>query len=99
MSNLTTNYKPISLLSIVNKVLERVMHNRFNKQNILYIHQFGFRKKNHSTAMALIEIIDKILEGLDRGNVVAALYLVFDTVDHTILLQNCITMAYVAMYT
>jgi hypothetical protein len=42
--------------------------------------------------MALMEVIDKILEGLHTGDPVAAIYLdlqkAFDTVDHSILLQK-----------
>jgi retron-type reverse transcriptase len=94
--NIASNYRPISLLSIFDKILERAVYNRvygyLSKYNIFNVHQFGFRKK-HSTAMALMEVIDKILEGLDRGDAVAAIYLdlrkAFDTEDHSVfLLQN-----------
>ena len=51
-----SNYRPVSLLSVFSKILERLMYNRImeyvNKHDILYNYQFGFRK-NHSTAMAL----------------------------------------------
>ncbi len=57
------NYRPISLLSTLNKLLEKMMYKRLMsfliKYKILYKYQFGFRK-NHSTSMALIEIIDNI---------------------------------------
>ena len=50
------NYRPVSLLSVVSKVLERVMYVRcikfIEKHNILYDRQFGFRQ-NHSTTHAL----------------------------------------------
>jgi hypothetical protein len=52
-ANLTTNCSPISLLRVFNKILERMMYNRlhsyFNKQNILYKRQFGFRKKTFNS--------------------------------------------------
>jgi hypothetical protein len=94
-ANIASNYRPISLLSVFDKILERTVYNRvycyLSKYNIFNVHQFGFRKK-HSTVMALMEVIDKILEGLDRGDAVAAIYLdlqkAFDTVDHSILLQK-----------
>ena len=58
-----TNYRPISLLSVFDKVIEKVMLNRIqkflNKNNILYQYQFGFRK-NHATTHALTEVIDYI---------------------------------------
>ncbi len=62
-----------------------------NKHNILYKYQFGFRH-NHSTSMALIEIVDNILEDLEKGKYIAGIYIdfskAFDTVDHQILLDK-----------
>ena len=52
----TSNYRPISLLSNINKLIERLVYNRVfdfaNKQNLFYKLQFGFRPK-HSTAHAV----------------------------------------------
>ena len=57
------NYRTISLLSIFDNVLEKLMFNRmysFLVQNdILYKYQFGFRK-GFSTSLALIELLDTI---------------------------------------
>ena len=65
---LFNNYRPVSVLSIFSKLLERVMYNRLlnfpNKYNILSINQFGFRK-NHSTSLALIHLYDKISTAID----------------------------------
>jgi len=76
--SLTSNYRPISLLSIFNKILEKLMCKRLCsfliKENILYKYQFGFRQ-NHSTTLALIEIIDNIQTELDKGNSVIGTYL------------------------
>ena len=90
-----TNYRPISLLSIFNKLIEKVMLNRLlkflEKNNILYKYQFGFRK-NHATTHALTEVIDYIYRSLDEGNYVFGIYIdlkkAFDTVQHQILLQK-----------
>ena len=87
------NYRPISLLSIINKIMEKVMNKQLqsfpHKNKILYAYQFGFRK-NYSTTLAIIEIIENILEALQNGKMVAGVYLdlskAFDTVDHHILL-------------
>ena len=53
------NYRPISLLSNINKIVEKIMHTRLSsfleKQNNIYIKQYGFRK-NHSTIHALINL-------------------------------------------
>ena len=89
------NYRPISLLSILNKLLEKLMYARLisfiNKNKILYQYQFGFRKK-HSTTLALIEITDNILKDLEEGNFTAGIFIdfkkAFDTVDHKILFSK-----------
>ncbi len=51
-----TNYRPISILPALSKLLERVIHKRvstlLNNSNTPYKHQYGFRKK-HSTMDAV----------------------------------------------
>ena len=63
-----TNYRPISLLGVFDKILEKIMLNRLinflDKNDILYKYQFGFRK-NRATTHALTEIIDYIYKSLD----------------------------------
>ena len=63
------NYRPISLLSIFDKIMEKLMHRRLYKfleeSNILYEKQYGFRKGN-STIFSLIEITEKIKESIDK---------------------------------
>jgi len=92
-AQMACNYRSISLLSIFDKLLEKVMANRLSKHlevnQILHKYQFGFRK-NHSTSLALIDVIDNILEHLDNYRHVIGIYLdlqkASDTVNHEILL-------------
>ena len=67
---LFSNYRPISLLSIFSKILEKLMYDRLldflNKNSILNKYQFGFRK-NHSTYMALIILLDNLRNAWDSG--------------------------------
>ena len=55
--NVFTNYRPVSVLPLFSKILERLMYNRLldfiNRNKILYESQFGFRS-NHSPNLALI---------------------------------------------
>ena len=89
------NFKPISLLSIFDKIIEKLMHKRLYEfleiHNILFENQFGFRKKN-STIYALIEITEKIKESIDKGNFGCGIFIdlkkAFDTVNHKILLSK-----------
>ena len=89
------NYRPVSLLCVLSKVFEKVMYNRlldfFEDQKFFVNEQFGFRKL-HSSYMALMILIDKLIESLDRGEYVIGIFLdfskAFHTVDHKILLQK-----------
>ena len=60
---LFSNYRPISLLPVFSKILERLMYNRLynflTEHNILSTNQFGFRKK-YSTFLALMDLVDNI---------------------------------------
>ena len=67
------------------------MYSFLTKNNVLYKYQFGFRR-NHSTALALIEVLDNIYRKLDENETVLGIYLdlqkAFDTVNHEILLYK-----------
>ena len=70
--NSVGNYRPISLLDIFEKILEKLMYKRLydylSLNNVLYDYQFGFRKY-HSTSLALIDVMDDIYQQLDNSNI------------------------------
>ena len=89
------NYRPVSVLPVFSKLLERLMYDRLivflDEMNLLYNFQFGFRKE-HSTAIALMLLVDRISEALHEGEYVLGVFIdvskAFDTVNHTILLSK-----------
>ena len=93
--SLFNNYRPISLLSVFSKILEKIMYDRLYNYlmdlRILYEFQFGFQKSK-STYMALISLTDKLLAALDDGDICVGLFIdfrkAFDTVNHQILLDK-----------
>ena len=81
------NYHRISLISVFAKILEHLMYNRLlkfiNKNQIFNKHQFGFRDK-HSIFMALIILIENLVNAMDNGKCAVGIFLdfqkAFDTV-------------------
>ena len=92
-----SNYRPISLLPAFSKILERAMFNRVYKylqcHNILFKHQYGFRKK-HSTIHPVIHFLNDIASSLNDNNKEPTLALfcdlskAFDIIDHNVLLYK-----------
>ena len=61
----------MSLLSNIEKILEKLMYKRlytFLSKNVIYNLQFGFRQQ-YSTSHALINITENIRKPLDDGNI------------------------------
>ena len=93
--HLVVNYRPISLLSNLNKIFEKLVHERL--YSFLELHdcifelQFGFRTK-HSTNHALMSLTEMIRNALDNSKFACGIFVdfqkAFDTVDHNILLEK-----------
>ena len=89
------NYQPVSNLSFLSKVLEKVVVNQLNSHinssNTSNQYQSAYRKF-HSTETALLKIHNDILASMDAGKVTALTFLdlssAFDTIDCTILLNR-----------
>ena len=89
------NYRPISLLSSVSKVFERIvfdqLYDYFTTNGLLFNSQYGFRK-HHSTELAALEPTDKIRREIDQKKNPFSVYLdlskAFDTLNHAMLLKK-----------
>ena len=89
------NYRPISLLPILSKIIEKVIYQRLfnflNTNNALFSSQYGFRK-NHSTINAVTELVSHVIKAMNRKENTISVFLdlskAFDTVNHNILLRK-----------
>lgn len=89
------NYRPISTLSVLNKILEKLLSTRImsflESSKLIYTHQYGFRQ-GCSTFTAASELIDQVYGAIDKKNISGVLFLdlkkAFDTIDHNLLLQK-----------
>ena len=83
------NYRPISVLPSLSKVLERCVHTQvmsyLESNNLLSVHQFGFRKQR-STELAATCFIDHVRKSMDQGELTGTIYIdlskAFDTISH-----------------
>ena len=87
-----SNYRPISLLSNLDKILEKLMCTRivklFYNNNLFYLLQFGFRQI-YFTTRALISLTETIRKYLDEGKIACGIFVdlqkAFDKAEHDIL--------------
>ncbi len=97
----TNNYRPITILPTLSKLLERIIHhqvyNYLQEHKLLASQQFGFRT-NLSTTIALAHFTEQILDNLDDRKITGAVSIdlrkAFDTVDHTIFLEKLRTIGF-----
>ena len=96
---LADNFRPISVLCTLNRILESLMKDRLSKfcqnNNLIAEQQYGFQP-NKSTESAVTTLTDHILTQMDNNKFTIGIFLdfskAFDTVDHQILLrklENC----------
>ena len=97
-----SNYRPISILPILSKILERHLkhhlQSHFTKYDLFHRNQNGFREK-HSCHTMLTNIIEEWHLNINNNKFTGSLFIdfakAFDTIEHNLLLKNCLCMAYI----
>ena len=92
---LPENYRSISLLNCFEKHFEKLVYiqmmNFIDKHKVLFIYQYGFRRK-HSTSLALIDLVDEIKFAIDNNEYALGILLditkAFDSINHDIPLSK-----------
>ncbi|XP_065678184.1 uncharacterized protein LOC124818163 [Hydra vulgaris] len=89
------NYRPISVLPVFSKILERIMYNRIYTylidNKLLYKNQFGFQR-NSSTEHAILQITRSIADSFKNSQFTLGIFIdlskASDTVNHHILIKK-----------
>ena len=90
-----TNYRPISLLTTMSKVLEKIVYqcvyNFLQDTGQIYDNQYGFRA-NHSCEHAIGQVVGSLVKNMENrlytGCILLDLSKAFDTIEHRILLSK-----------
>ena len=94
-SMLKDNYRPISLLPVFSKILEKYVYSKlvvhWEKNSVLHPKQFGFRK-HHSTLDTFLLTVGEILNSMNDGMNVLSVFIdlrkAFDTINHQIIIDK-----------
>ena len=89
------NYRPISVLPVLSKILERAVYNQLfqfiSDHNLLHSNQSGFRPM-HSTTTALMKLVNLWASSINEGKLTGVAFIdlrkAFDTVNHELLLTK-----------
>ena len=96
-SQLVSNYRPISLLPLLSKIIEKIVHKKIyghlTEYNILDNRQGGFRP-GHSTAMTCAYFTEDLYTAMNNNETTIAVFIdamkAFDTVNHQILIKKLV---------
>ena len=89
------NYRPISLLPLPGKILEKIVHNKLalflDANKLLCEEQCGFRK-GRSTLHSIVNLTDSLLSSINNRETCMAVFIdltkAFDTINHSILIKK-----------
>jgi len=93
--HLASNYRPVSLTSIICKCMEKIIRDHLikylDKNNLISEKQYGFIK-GRSTTTQLLKALDQWTKSIDEGKTIDIIYLdfqkAFDTVPHKRLIEK-----------
>ena len=94
--DLLKNYRPITMLPVVSKIMERCMYDQLinyleTTNNLFSSKQFGFRKRR-STESAATLFVDDIHRGMDKSQLTGAMFIdlskAFDTISHSSIITK-----------
>ena len=93
--NEKSNYRPISLLLTISKILEKIMYKRvykfLNNTNQFYYSQFGFRT-GHLCNQVICELVGEIVKNTEKNWTTVCVFLdllkAFDTLEHSTVIQK-----------
>ena len=94
-NKIISNYRPISVLPVISKVFENVIFDQLSEyfvtNNLFSPQQYGFRK-NSSTELTALELLDRLFGQLDKHKIPINFYIdlskAFDSLRHDILLDK-----------
>ena len=73
---LKTNYRPVSLLSHISKIFERVIYNQINEYTEPFLSQLLTKFcKNHNTQHSLLKMLENFKKTLDKCNSASAIFM------------------------
>ena len=89
------NYRPISVIPAISKIIEKVIHNQLSSylevNELINKNQFGFRRRR-STELAATLFIDNVKKKVNEGKIVGAVFLdlskAFDMLSHAKLISK-----------
>ena len=95
MESITSNYRPVSNLPYISKLVEKAMLEQINHHcninNLLLDYQSGYRR-NRNCKTVLLKLTNDLLWSMERKNITVMIVLdlstAFDTVDHEVFLRN-----------
>jgi hypothetical protein len=94
-ANSLTNYRPVSNLNFISKIIERIVASRitnFISSHKLFDPQQSAYRFGHSCETAILSLLNDVFLSTDQGEVTVLIMLdlssAFDTVDHTLLIDQ-----------